>query len=192
MVAVNHDAADQKSFLEQPNKETNVSSGDRKIIRDDRLREHSNVVSKVTGSRSYHGWLGDVRIQSSSRFLAPSSQSRGVSSKKVVAEEKRVLIVLSFVRKIYEFRYNGSLGRVSRALNIYPILLANSSIFMKCRAGDIQGLQSAFSLGVVSPYVRDQYGMTLLHYAASTRQSELCTLLLQLGVDPDQMSMSGM
>ena len=191
MIAVNHDAAGGRSSVEQRNKETNVSSGDYKSTQDNRLREYSNVFSKVTGSTSYHGWLGDVRIQRSSRYLAPSARGR-ISRKRAVAEGKEVLVALSFVRKIYEFRYSESLGRVSRTLNIYPVLLSDSSVFTKCRAGDIQGLQSAFSLGVVSPYVRDQYGMTLLHYAASTRQSELCTLLLQLGVDPDQMSISGM
>ena len=57
--------------------------------------------------------------------------------------------------------------------------------------GDIQGLQLAFSLGTVSPFARDDYGMTMLHYAASTRRFGLCSLLLQLGVDPGQMAIWG-
>ena len=65
---------------------------------------------------------------------------------------------------------------------------SDSSIFRQCEAGDVQGLQSAFSLNLASPYVRDPYGQTLLHYAAFGHKSELCTLLLQLGVDPDQMA----
>ncbi len=83
-------------------------------------------------------------------------------------------------------RYINSLGRVSRTLNVYPTLEYCSPPFVMCIEGDLQGLQKMLSNRTVSPFVMDWQGMTLLHYAALGFQTEVCSMLLQIGLDPDQ------
>ena len=56
-----------------------------------------------------------------------------------------------------------SLSRISRTLNIYPIVEWIAPIFAICHRGDLQGLQALLSSGTVSPFVLDDSGRSLLH-----------------------------
>lgn len=160
-------------------------------IRNDASKRDTNTSSRETSSLAYRGLFGNVRVQRNSRFLARFPRSRAIS-KKAIAEEIKIVVAPSFLSKAFEMRYINSLSRISRTLNVYPTMKAYSRPFMMCREGDLQGLQIAFSNRSISPFVVDQYGLTLLHYAGSTSQTELCSLLLQLGVDPDQTTDRGM
>jgi len=154
-------------------------------------KRDADATFRETSSVAYHGFIGNVRIQTTSKFLARSLRSQ-VISKKAIAEESKIIVTPSFLKKGFEMRYINSLGRVSRTLNVYPTMKANLPPFMICRQGDLQGLQIALSNRTISPFVVDQYGMTLLHYAASSFQTELCSLLMQLGVNPDETATFGM
>ncbi len=180
----------QRSLVARSSDPIKFSSNDDWSPRARFQKRDANVVSKETGSVRYQGLFGNVRFKTTSKFLSRTPNSR-ILRKKAIAEETAITFSPSFVRKAFEIRYTFSLGRVSRTLNIYPTMKANSPIFMMCREGNLQGVQIALSNRTVSPYVMDEYGMTLVHYAASTFQTELCSLLLQLGVDPDKTATFG-
>jgi hypothetical protein len=52
---------------------------------------------------------------------------------------------------------------ISSGFRVDPVADGQDPIFMMCRRGDITGVQMAFSERKVSPFVRSQYGETLLH-----------------------------
>jgi len=61
---------------------------------------------------------------------------------------------------------------ISSGIQVDPIADCwNSPIFDLCRKGNIAGVQMAFSKRKVSPFVRDQYGRTLLHVGKTSLQS---------------------
>lgn len=116
----------------------------------------------------YNGILGSVR---SHKKLKRSSHSRKTPQNRmsVVLEENSFVINSSFVMRAFELRLCNGFGRISRSLNIYPVMMDNDPIFQMCQKGDIHGMQVAFSSGSLSPFVMDDYGFTLLHVSGCAR-----------------------
>ncbi|KAK3346549.1 hypothetical protein B0T25DRAFT_552263 [Lasiosphaeria hispida] len=59
----------------------------------------------------------------------------------------------------------------------------NSDIFMRVKSKDLAGMLHHFQNRSASPFDRDERGLTLLHYAASTGDLAICQKLLELGLD---------
>ena len=108
-----------------------------------------------------HDFFGKVSIQSKSSSLSRSNTRR--LGAKATTNEKIITIMPIFFRKTLELRFRNSFGQISRTLSTYPILENSAPIFQICITGDLHGLQVALSSGNVSPFVLDQYGLTLLH-----------------------------
>jgi hypothetical protein len=61
---------------------------------------------------------------------------------------------------------------ISSGIQVDPVVECWADpIFELCFKGDIASVQMAFSQGKVSPFVRDQYGCTLLHVGITVVQS---------------------
>lgn len=116
----------------------------------------------------YQGFFGQVNIQMRSKSSRRSRDSRFVG-KKAAVEEMVVMIMPFFMKRGFELRLLNSFGRISRTLNIYPVLPQGSQVFSMCCAGDLEGLQTAFSNGSVSPFVLDTRGWSLLHVSLYNR-----------------------
>ena len=98
-----------------------------------------------------------------------------------------MIIRPSFIKKAFEVCSYNTLGHWSWTLKCFPVLPFNAEVFEMCMYGDLEGLQRTLSNREVSPFVRDYGGSTLIHVAAMNAHTEICQLLIQLGVDPDHM-----
>jgi hypothetical protein len=64
---------------------------------------------------------------------------------------------------------------ISSGFRVDPVADSHDPIFVMCRRGDIAGVQMAFSERKVSPFVRDQCGMTLIHVGIIASQVSTLT-----------------
>ena len=110
----------------------------------------------------YSGKFGSVTIQKKRKYGSRTPDLRAFG-RKPLAEETSIIIAPSFMRRLLELRLASSLGKVSRTLNVYPVLDWNAPMFAMCSRGDMNGLQTVFGSGKMSPFVLDDAGNTLLH-----------------------------
>jgi hypothetical protein len=59
--------------------------------------------------------------------------------------------------------FKNAYGSISHSLQVDPIADFDAPIFELCTTGDIAGVQDMFAGRIVSPFVRDPSGRTLLH-----------------------------
>ncbi|KAK6853839.1 hypothetical protein PG995_010651 [Apiospora arundinis] len=74
-------------------------------------------------------------------------------------------------------------------LRLYLDRPGNDPVFGMALYGDVVGLQSLFAQRRASPFDRDEYGWTLLHYTISCNRLEATKYLIEMGADftePDQ------
>ena len=150
--------------------------------RQDRLTK-----SKTSETVVYWGFCGSIRVRRKAKFL----KDRSSWPEEAVSRETCIFITPTWIRKVFELRYRTSLGQLTRTLTYYPVLPLNAKVFSWCYWGEIEELKNALSCRRVSPLVRDDWGCTLLHKASTFAQSEICSLLIQLGVDADHTDVSG-
>lgn len=72
----------------------------------------------------------------------------------------------------------------------YVVLPRNAEVFQVVKRGTSQRLLELFDKGLATPFCVDEYGRTLLHWAAY-RRWDFVELLLQLGLDPSYIAFSG-
>ena len=123
----------------------------------------NSPVPEVAFIPHYQGILGTVTLQRKKRYI----NSRAVQ-RLVTIDESAWIIRPSFISYVLELRYIQSFRHISRTLNIYPVLYDTDEVFRMCSKGDVHGLQDLLSQGIVSPFVSDQDGWTLLHVSALT------------------------
>lgn len=110
----------------------------------------------------YSGVFGRVTFKKRTKHSTDPAYLKVFGSKSL-AEETSVTIVPSITRCLLEVRLAHSLGKVSRSLNVYPVVTYDSPIIKMCSNGDMHGLQAVFSSGQMSPFAHDEIGNTLLH-----------------------------
>ncbi|KAJ9150296.1 hypothetical protein NKR23_g3788 [Pleurostoma richardsiae] len=81
----------------------------------------------------------------------------------------------------FEYRYDYEADFRFRRYNVREMSTTPAFNYASC--GDLQGLLRLFETRQASPFDRDQYGWSLLHYAASTNQLRVCEQLLKMGLD---------
>ncbi|KAL9024162.1 MAG: hypothetical protein Q9196_006721, partial [Gyalolechia fulgens] len=121
-------------------------------------RPDAQFVSKTTFAVLYSGVFGDVNVQKSTKFTSRSRNS-SILRREAIRESKAIMVTPAFFKTALELRVTSSLGRVSRTINLYPMLDCSDPIFKICKTGDLQGLQVALSSGSVSPFVVNKYGV---------------------------------
>ncbi|KAJ5137063.1 hypothetical protein N7448_005617 [Penicillium atrosanguineum] len=97
--------------------------------------------------------------------------------------------VTSKVLEIQGKRVYGGWQWVFRTYDIRP---HGDPVFRFAKDGDLDGLRQIFSSGKVSPFVRDELGMTLLSWACYTNSFEVAEFLLKQGADPNALDNSNM
>ena len=145
------------------------------------------MIPRETHTLGYRGMLGYVKIRTKVR-LVKSVYGGGNT---VLSEETSIIARPLFLKRTLELRFQKSLGRLTRTLKSYPMVPNTSEIFSMCLSGRLEALQQALSRGHVSPFVTDECGKTLLHYAAIRAQTDICLLLIRIEVDPGQMCSYG-
>lgn len=85
-------------------------------------------------------------------------------------EERRILLLPSFLSYSIEIHLRSSYGFVSRSLRTFPIVPPYHPAFQMCFDGDLKGLQRLFGTGQASPYSMTTKGIIagwgLLHVTA--------------------------
>lgn len=142
-----------------------------------------HLTSKETLSPTYRGIFGSIDVREKVKFLGAHRNEQ----KEAVSQEKSILFAPSFFRKVFELRYRKAFGQFSRTLSYFPVVPWTEEVFVWCEDGDIKRFQDALDRREVSPFVRDEEGKTLLHYTSRSFNAEFCLLLIQLGVDADQV-----
>lgn len=127
-----------------------------------RHKQPLTLITQETVRMWYDGILGSVRIHKKSKSKSRSSDTRP-NQKAFTIEEDLIMIHSSLLRRGFELRFLNSFGRVSRSLNIYPVMMEDEPIFRMCQRGDIEGIRVALDGGSLSPFVLDNHGRTLLH-----------------------------
>ena len=126
--------------------------------------------------------------------MTARSKTKSLQSKQgpeaEVSQERTILIALNFIRKAFEIRYCGNFSLLPKSLSCFPVLPRTSDVFRWCILGDVDSLKDALTRRVVSPFVTDENGQTLLHYAAC--HLDLCRLLIRLGIDADHINKWGL
>ena len=146
--------------------------------------DHTYTVrTKETDNWLYCGLFGTVKLRKKTKLVG----TRRNTPEKAISEEKRLLYVPSFLRMALELRYDTGFSQVPKSLSFVQIL---SEHFMwetleMCYPGNMEPFTQALSQREFSPFARSESGRTWLHMAANNN-SDLCSLLIKIGVDPTQ------
>ena len=166
-------------------------------------------ITKVKRTIWYYGLLGVVNVGTESKCIR--QDEKDAEKSRIAMSEKTVISVTpAFLKRQLEIRLTNTFGGITRTLQTYPILTSfhESRVHGYIKVGDLEGLQSMFSSGELSPFVLNKHGEGLLHVCAFTpvrryladslqlaavyRRPEICSFLIQLGVRPDRASNYGL
>lgn len=140
-----------------------------------RKRGRRNVTFTVSTARSYQGFFGYICVKTKTTHL--SGKQEGTTP---ISEEVGYLLRPAFLRFAIEIHTG---GKLSRSLRYYPILQEDLEIFRICYRGDLEGFRQALTRQEVPIHAQISNGWTLLHMACLGGNLELCSLLMELGVD---------
>ena len=79
-------------------------------------------------------------------------------------------IAPSFAGYAFEMRFLDVYGRVPTSLSCHPVIRGDNPVYYMCERGDIEGLQTAFSSGSVSPFALNVLGRSLLFVRIPVRR----------------------
>ena len=165
-----------------------VNDNDHLQITDLAANKKSQILrSEETSVLTYWGVFGSIMIRRKAKFLGNSRSGQEAA----ISQETSVLLRPSFVCKAFELRYRGNFGILPNTLSYFPVLPGHAKVFKWCEDGRIEDLKNAFSRREISPFVQNEKGETLLHYASNFYRGDLCLLLIQLGIDPNHVSIRG-
>ncbi|CEO59715.1 hypothetical protein PMG11_04380 [Penicillium brasilianum] len=94
--------------------------------------------------------------------------------------------------KAFEIQGKRAYGGWQWVFRTYDIRPCGDPVFKLAKDGDLDGLRQVFSSGNVSPFVRDELGMTLLSWACYNNSFEVAGFLLEQGADPNALDDSKM
>ncbi|KAF3060532.1 hypothetical protein CFAM422_011211 [Trichoderma lentiforme] len=83
---------------------------------------------------------------------------------------------------VYEFISAPAIAGWTYTYRVYNIIPNDSEIIKKINSGDLIGVREMFNNRDASPFDRNAAGGSLLYYAASSQQYEICQLLLKMGL----------
>ena len=147
------------------------------------------VRSKETDIWQYRGFFGHAGL----RKYTKSLKTYAKASEEQVYQEWRLLYLPAFIQIAFELRHRGGFSLLPKSLQSFQVLSFSSwsKITDLIWENDVAGFKRAFSHNELSPFARDALGWTLLHEASLFQSAELCSLLVQLGVDADQTDVNG-
>ena len=151
-----------------------------------RKRGKSNVICTISRARIYRGFFGHIYVKKKTTYL--TAQQEG---KTPIGEEVGYLLYPMFVRAAIEFHQVNIGGKLSRSLRYCPIIPDGSEIFKICAGGDLVRFRQAVTRQEVPIHAQLWNGWTLLHIACLSGSVELCSLLIELGVDARQEDIFG-
>ena len=142
-------------------------------------RENSILRAKETDIWRYQTLFGEFRLRKKVMFLETS----GYGPEKALSEESCLSFVSYLLHTAFELRSCEGFSKVPRSLSVFPVI-QDSWIFYKwCFPENTEAFKQALSRRELSPYSRDEFGQTFLHRAIRSNNPELCSLLIQIGVD---------
>lgn len=171
---------------------------------------HSQRQSRMISTEKllcwYTGILGSISLRTKSKIINDALNVHAVHGR-TVSEESVIVFRPSFMKNQYELRFVNRCGSISRTLSTDCVVDFYPPVFDMCCSGDIRGLCDAFDNGSVSINVVDPLGRGLLHvstfpgflslssdvgqYAAGSFQGDLCSWLVNRGVNADRTCLRG-
>ena len=131
---------------------------------------------------SYQNLFGKIHIRKETDCRSGRVES---------AQRWSLVISAPFLPSYVEWQSLNIYGQIARTLLQYPVLQCPSSYFEMFVEGKTVAFQSALRRRETSPFARDWTGETLLHIAAFANNYAICSLLIQLGANPDQTTFEG-
>lgn len=153
-----------------------VSRPDQVVKGNKELGNNTKVVTFIPRLRRrewYQGILGTIDVHDRSQSVGLRT-AINVPDRRFITEARIVAFSPSFLNRRFELCFENGLGRISRSLRTYPVMNEGAAIFKMCHSGNVSGLQDAFSSGVLSPFVLDNRGRTLLHVSAPDHWLKNC------------------
>jgi hypothetical protein len=135
----------------------------------DRSERTSTTISRrITTSRSVDHFQLPFNSQVFSTTYTRKTKIRQsgqkIESRDGLHAKEYVLCISSKLLGYYiSLCFKNAYGSISHSLQVDPIAGSDAPIFSLCAEGDITGVQDMFARRIVSPYVRDPTGRTLLH-----------------------------
>ena len=136
------------------------------------------VIRTTSRAKIYQGFFGQIYVKKKTTYL--SGKQEGATP---IGEEAVYLLHPSFLRAVIEIHQVGIGGKISRSLRYCPTLPNDFGIFEICRSGDMEGFRQALTRQEVPIHAQMEDGDSLLHLACMNGSLELCSLLIELGVD---------
>ena len=140
-----------------------------------------------TDAWQYRTFFGEFRLRKRLKFLGDD----GRYPEQALNEENCLSFVSYLCRSRVELRFCEGFFQVPRSLSVFPVILQDDVFRDWCRPSNIEAFKQALSRRELSPYSRDKLGQTFLHEAVFFQNTELCSLLIQLGVDADHRDDDG-
>ena len=147
-----------------------------------------STLSKYTRHSYRRKLWGYVQFQEEAEYTYDESKDQ----EQTIMQRWSTVFTLPFLRNFLEWQLLKSYGQVSRSLRHYPRLADPLLYYSSFRgSGDEDPLQNALASRELSPFAVDDDGWTLLHYASFFDNPDLCSMLVRLGVNPEQRDNDG-
>ena len=151
-----------------------------------RQRGRRHVMCTTSSERIYRGFFGHIYVKKKTTRLSGEQERM-----KPISEEVEYLFHPSFLRLAFEMNQVSYGGKLSRFLRYCQILPNDFEIFKICENGDLEGFRQALIQQEVPLHAQKRNGSTLLHMACQGGSLELCSLIIELGVDASHEDIFG-
>ena len=126
------------------------------------VRKDSTIIAESHRGNWYWGVLGSVHIRTNTKYTKKLKNSYD-ESEQPVTEEKVLTIRPSFLRYGFDLSFDRGFRSIPRNLRTYDTISHDAPVSGFVIDGDLAAPQKALQQGVVSPFVSDESGHTLLH-----------------------------
>ena len=128
-----------------------------------------------------------ITVRKKIRYL----EGKNLLPEQALDEESCLSFVPHMSSSTVELRLTEGFLQLPKSLSLFPVISDHDRFYEWCRPENIDAFKGALSRREVSPYSRNRWGESLLHMAVWHDNAELCSLLIQLGVDVDHIDDSG-
>ncbi|KAK8135099.1 hypothetical protein PG984_007111 [Apiospora sp. TS-2023a] len=147
------------------------------------LRQDDQMEAVVDGKRQHEAETSIMSYASNSSD--PCRPSKGW------ATSVQMPRWFSSARRAWEIYAERSYTGWKINLRVYCVRSRFSSVFNAAQRGDVKRLQTLFDSGEASPFDRDVWGCTLVHYGAMGTSLETLQLIIDMGISINELDNRG-
>lgn len=122
------------------------------------IRSSPAMATRKDTTSRYNGFWGSMTVKTTLIYIGDPHTFRC----KVITENT-VSVNSTFLKRAVLLSFGASLVSIPRMLRVYRIIDKRDIIWQWCRNGDLKMIQDVLADGVLSPFVMNENGWTLLH-----------------------------